>query len=270
VLPLKLWRPALFSGTALVIGSVAPDFEYLLATMGVHTTRGFTHSVAGQIVFCLPVTLGLVWLVGRLGLGATFVSRTRGRPGWLARAATDVTRPGGLLRAAESALLGSFSHLALDALTHRFVPRWLPDRSYRVAHILFTPQAIGQIAASFVGAAVTVWLLHRLSVLSPPVPVTPRRGGWLIVALSVLGTGIGALGARPMVRHPDAYFAAGRLYVWGHVVFVVGCGAAAGALLASLLLAAWDRFTRARPAGKIEGGAAATGQGAAGSATERH
>jgi len=235
ILPLKLWRPARFNGTALVLGSIAPDLEYVLRR-GAAGGRAFAHSYTGQILFCLPVTLALVLLVGHLRLADVLVPRLGPRFAWLQGAATDVTTKGGLVRAAVSALLGSFSHVGFDGLTHGVLPRRLPVSHLRVAGVAFPTEALVQIVASVLGAMVALWLLHRLSRLPAP-PMPPRQSGGAAVALlGAAGALLGLLGALPAIRDPDSYFHAGRFYVWGHVAFLVACGAGVGVLVAALIL----------------------------------
>ena len=48
--------PRATSGTALVIGSMAPDVEYFLNG---YPTSTVSHTWLGQLTFCLPVTLVL-------------------------------------------------------------------------------------------------------------------------------------------------------------------------------------------------------------------
>jgi len=249
ILPLKLRWPGAFNGTALVIGSVAPDFEYLTAMYPTTRFTGFSHSVLGQLVFCLPVTMALVLLVGGLRLGDVLVARMGARYAWLASAATDVLSPGGLRRAGVSALLGSFSHIAFDALTHRALPRWLPDRRVSLGHLSFTPATILQLVASLVGALVSLWLLRRISerdAVGVTMPVA-RPGRAPIVMLAVACALLAAFGTRGEIRNPDLYFDAGPLYVWGHVAFVAACGSGVGILVAGVLLAIKDRETTAMP-----------------------
>jgi len=139
VLPLKLARPSWFSGTALVIGSMAPDFEYFLRG---DPTSTLSHTLLGQVVFCLPLSLALVLVVERLlaptvpqhlpDLGVLHVRdygalahKRRGLGGWLV--------------VATSALIGSFSHIAWDGFTHghgwavalrrRLVRAWRGERA---------------------------------------------------------------------------------------------------------------------------------------------
>ena len=55
VLPLR--RILVFS--ALVVGSMAPDFHYFL---GLRPHDHFSHSIRGAFIFCLPVGLAVLWL----------------------------------------------------------------------------------------------------------------------------------------------------------------------------------------------------------------
>src|SRR6185295_14226025 len=101
VLPLKLLRPAHVSGTALVIGSMAPDFEYFIRGQPFST---ISHTLVGQVVFCLPLTFLVGWLVRDL-LGPLL---GRFRP----------TTPILSVRYLACALAGSLSHVAWDGFTH--------------------------------------------------------------------------------------------------------------------------------------------------------
>lgn len=247
ILPLKLWRPSAFNGTALVLGSIAPDLEYLRLSASSLGAKGFAHSFVGQFVFCLPVTLSVVLLVGRLDLADVLIARLGARFAWLAGAATDVAREGGFKRACMSALVGSFSHLALDALTHRVLPRWLPGGTFRFAHLVFTTPTIVQLVVSGVCALVSLWLLHRISQRAVATLPTPRPGISLIRLLALIGACVGLLRARPAIQNPGGYFFAAGLYVWGYVAFFVACGVAVGILVAGTILAVKDRRIPSTP-----------------------
>ncbi|MFG2045306.1 DUF4184 family protein [Dactylosporangium sp. NPDC048998] len=118
VLPLKLWRPDLFDGVALVIGAAAPDLPYALGgcrpplTYG-HTWWGVTASV--------PATMAAARLVRR---AAPAVAAHLPCLGPLA--ARDYGALGGVRHrwwvTAGSALLGAASHVAWDHVTHASVP----------------------------------------------------------------------------------------------------------------------------------------------------
>lgn len=238
VLPLKLWRPTAFNGTALVVGSVAPDFEYFLDRGG--RAASFGHIATAQLLFCLPVTLFVVLLVGHLGLGEVVAARFA-RLRWLSGAATDVKSAGGLLRAAASALTGSFSHLLLDAVTHDVIPKWFTPRTVHVGGLAASMPAVVQLVASVVLAIVTLWTLWRISMQNASSPPVPRGGAAVLIVFAALGVALGVRQSLPALRHPDSYFDAGRLYVWGHTAFFVACGLVAGVLVGAVPLAIWDR-----------------------------
>lgn len=116
VLPLKLWRPRWFDGVALAVGSMAPDLAYALDGSGLPVWP-ISHQLPGLVVWCLPVTLALTWLIrraapvlaGQLPTAGRLALRDYGSLG-AARHRWPVT--------ACSALLGSASHLALDSIEH--------------------------------------------------------------------------------------------------------------------------------------------------------
>ena len=167
VLPLKCAAPWLFCGTALVIGSMAPDLEYFLYGRP-HRTIG--HEVLGQFTFCLPLTLLLVWLVTRhlarpLALHVPDCGGFRLRDYRLLR---ERSRSPGYWRAAvRSALVGSFSHLAWDSFTHE--SGWsvgaLGYRSLVAFTVLGNELRLYKVlqhGSTLAGAAITVWLLYRI------------------------------------------------------------------------------------------------------------
>ena len=116
VLPLKIGAPRATSGTALVLGSMAPDVEYLLRG---YPSSTVSHSWLGQLTFCLPVTLALFWVVTRVMAEPVAAH--------LPDAGDFHLRDYALLRqqpvsgrhwviVAISALIGSSSHVVLDRI----------------------------------------------------------------------------------------------------------------------------------------------------------
>ena len=115
-LPLSRVAPAL-PLAPLVIGTLSPDFEYLL---WLSPTGRFAHSLVGLVVFCVPVSL-LAWgmwcaivrpaFVRLLppGMAAMMSDRARGAP----RSVAALAGLGAL-----AALLGALSHVAWDSFTH--------------------------------------------------------------------------------------------------------------------------------------------------------
>jgi uncharacterized protein DUF4184 len=114
VVPLKLWRPRWFDGVALVVGTTAPDLSY--ATYGLGAAMR-THNLLSLLWWSLPVTVVAAVLI-----------RWAAPPiaAHLPGAGSLRLRDYGVLGAvrhrwyvtASSALLGAFSHLAWDAVTH--------------------------------------------------------------------------------------------------------------------------------------------------------
>jgi hypothetical protein len=209
VLPLKLAKPRWWSGTALVVGSMAPDLGYFATG---HTDFDFGHTLVGQLLFCLPVTLALVWLLRRViarPLAANlpelgfFHLRDYGVLG-------DRTKPVFSVKEVASALVGSLSHVALDAFTHDHgwvVERWpllrapvleLGSASVPLYKLL---QHGGTLVGGALALAMLAWAGKRRLVLAwngrtEPVelpPAEPLRF-WSAVALGFLvGAAWGAL-----------------------------------------------------------------------------
>ena len=117
VLPLKIGAPRATSGTALVIGSMAPDVEYLLRG---YPTSTVGHTWAGQLTFCLPVTIALFWVVTRVIAEPAAAHAPEGGDLHLSDYALIRRQPVSArhwLIVAVSALVGSASHVLLDRLS---------------------------------------------------------------------------------------------------------------------------------------------------------
>jgi len=149
---------------ALVIGTFAPDLEYVLRLRPVGK---FGHSPMGLLVFCLPVTLLLFW-------------------GWRALVRPTLTPllPPGLRRAAEApepgrrtdvvplamvaALLGAASHVFWDGFTHAtgWAVALIPFLSRSSPQFQLQWFTVAQYASSVTGMLVILlWLaltLHRI------------------------------------------------------------------------------------------------------------
>lgn len=118
VLPLKIGAPRWTSGTALVIGSMAPDVEYYART---YPGAGpLSHTWLGQLTFCLPVSLVLYWLVTRIIARPLAAHLPDGGALHLRDYALLSEQPSGAAHlpvVALSALVGSSSHVVLDRLS---------------------------------------------------------------------------------------------------------------------------------------------------------
>jgi hypothetical protein len=109
--------------TALMIGSMAPDFGYFFSH---EASRQLTHSLSGLFMFALPVGL-FVWLFYVAILEKATITLLSDR--WHTRFAhTDAITTSLVARASIAIVLGAATHLLWDAFTHRgtFVTRAFP------------------------------------------------------------------------------------------------------------------------------------------------
>jgi hypothetical protein len=123
VLPLHRLSKHKLPLTALMVGSMAPDFGYFFSHQA---SRALTHSIPGLFIFALPVGL-LVWLFYVALLEKATITLLSDR--WHTRFAhTDAITRSLVARAAIAILLGAITHLLWDAFTHRgtFVTRTFP------------------------------------------------------------------------------------------------------------------------------------------------
>jgi hypothetical protein len=208
VLPLKRWGPRAFDGTALVIGSMAPDLVYVLDGTSWEIDA---HSVTGQIIWCLPLTVVLTWLLKRYVtpvVGTWLSGRRSGLLRGLAALGRWDARPSwhnGVVLVS-SALIGSFSHIAFDGFTHPdgWAMNRLPQFESRAVTL---PAAMSgrdmamstvlQILASVGGALVALWslwrLARRLRVPNAPAPHRTALVAWPAVVGLLLGAGMGVV-----------------------------------------------------------------------------
>lgn len=125
VLPLKAARPRWFDGTALCIGSMAPDFAY--AWVGTRLAFSSHHALA-HLTWSLPVTL-LCTRIVRAYLAEPIGAQLPDPIGCEVRALARSVHHWAIT--VMSALLGSFSHVFVDSFTHRH--GWGYDH-FRVLH----------------------------------------------------------------------------------------------------------------------------------------
>jgi len=192
VLPLQRFGRVTLPLTALMIGSMAPDFGYFFSHQA---SRALTHSLIGLFIFALPAGLA-VWFFFVAFLEKASITLLSDH--WHTRFAhTDAITPSLIARAGIAIVLGAATHLLWDACTHRgtMVSRafpamlgptpgfsWLP--MYHALHFL----------SSLVGLVILgIWLrhLHRQPARSliRPYPISERaRIGalWFLLAASML------------------------------------------------------------------------------------
>jgi hypothetical protein len=141
---------------ALVLGSLSPDLGY---AFGPQRLGAFSHRpLAGVFGFCLPVGLALLWLFHSVRLRA--IARLPLRQRELLQPLCR-RRASGPVVIAVSLLLGAWTHIVLDSITHR--NGWLatrvaflqlgfpsPDSHTRVCDWLYS-------ACTFGGVACVAW-----------------------------------------------------------------------------------------------------------------
>jgi hypothetical protein len=219
VLPLKLRWPRRFDGVALVIGSMAPDFPYVLDGTGLDLPSHALHSL---LWYAVPVTLVVTALVR---WAAPVVAAHLPDLGSLALrdygVLGAVRHP--VLVTAYSGVVGALTHIGWDAFTHPIVIALHPWHGGRSVLPFLHGLVAGEpwwwvlrVASDVAGVlAVAGMVVHigarRLLVAwHGPAPVVPRRpvvfwatatlvGATALGAVAVLGrdgVGVHVLGNR--------------------------------------------------------------------------
>jgi len=180
--------------TALMIGSMAPDFGYFFSH---EASRAFTHSFAGLITFSLPAGFA-AWIFYVAVLEKATITLLSDR--WHTRFAhTDAITLSLLARAAIAVVLGAATHLLWDALTHRatFVTDAIPAMLGPVPGLPWMPiYHLLHGLSSVVGLVIlATWArsLHRQPArsLMRPYDISERaRAGatWILLAAAILGS----------------------------------------------------------------------------------
>lgn len=159
-LPVSALSKSRLSLAALMIGSMSPDFSYLLP---VEYNRLETHSLVGLFSFCLPLGLA-IWLC--------FVTVLE-RPtlaflpdAWRTRIARTVLTPREIVMAALAIVIGALTHLVWDAFTHSSTPvveafPGFRDNYLDLGSLRIPVYYVLQIASSVFGLVVLgIWALN--------------------------------------------------------------------------------------------------------------
>jgi len=163
VLAVKMRWPAFFDGTAMVAGSMAPDWAYALSD----TPLAFDgHSIGGVVAFCVPAAVAAAWVLRRVApVLFAYVPSAARLPLRQLRALVDRRPP--LVVTVASALVGAVSHVGWDLFTHpaRWGPQhiaWLRSPSPSLLGRTVTWASALQYAGHVGGALVAVYLLSRI------------------------------------------------------------------------------------------------------------
>jgi hypothetical protein len=179
--------------SALIIGSLTPDFPYYLY---VSKEISWGHTPKGILLFCLPVGLAALWLFHSLvkrplvALAPEFVRIRVGEPD-LAFRFGPISQ---FVLIVVSLLTGSISHVLWDGFTHDhgfFVKHWavlsMPVETYRVMPLWRALQQGCSVAGIGLVVLVTTWWWYRKPALPDPVhaEMTPRLR-WFVGSVMVL------------------------------------------------------------------------------------
>ncbi|MGD0037453.1 MAG: DUF4184 family protein [Bacteroidota bacterium] len=104
--------------TSLVIGSMAPDFDYLFHTQ---TGTSLSHSLAGILYYCLPITVGVAFLwhfIIKASLASALPNFLVSKySDWLSNS-WEFKSSFRLFIILVSAVIGIITHLVWDSFTH--------------------------------------------------------------------------------------------------------------------------------------------------------
>lgn len=252
VLPVVHVRRVLrLDATCLVLGSMAPDFEYFIRG-GVFGRFG--HTWLGLVAWGVPVTLVLAAAFHALVKWPMLLAAPAAFTGPWGRPWPWHRTAGGAVSLVISAALGDLSHLLWDGATH--------DDGLFVEHIAalstrYPVPGLGQIAlyrilqhtSSVIGlvgvAAYIAWLVRREPV--PRVAVSRSRARWIFAGCLAIGAALAIwhLHARGVIRI-------------GHWVIELVAGGLGGILVASAILRpAGYRYRAAVEAALVAGDGAA-------------
>jgi hypothetical protein len=238
VLPLQRLGKHQLPLTALMVGSMAPDFGYIFSY---EVGRPITHSIPGLFIFALPVGLA-VWLFYVAVLEKATITLLPDR--WHTRFAHTEAVTGSLIvRACIAILLGAVTHLLWDSFTHRgtFVTNAIPVLMGPTAGFAWLPvYHLLHFLSSIVGLVILArWARHlhnqpAKSLIRPyEISERARLGAlWFLLVASVIA---GLLTWLPYVhRRYDVQF------------FYVAVGTMSGFFLAWCCVAAgmWIRARR--------------------------
>lgn len=115
VVPLLKWRGGVLPAIGLVVGSLSPDFGLYVFR---HDFSKLAHTPLGILLFCIPVSLVVVAVLGKLWnvLAAPLPEPHRTAVRGIARPRLGTLR--GFVGCAVACGLGAATHLLWDAFTH--------------------------------------------------------------------------------------------------------------------------------------------------------
>ncbi len=152
-------------GIALAVGSMSPDFAYVVSRTPL---MFWAHTLPAIVWFCVPTTVLVSWLIARVlapvvadhlpGAGAFRLHDYRGL------ATHRFTRFGSIA----SAAFGAWTHIVLDTLTHKYAwfavhtPWYVQARGpWRFRDQAWSLYRVGSLGCHFGLSAISLFLLYR-------------------------------------------------------------------------------------------------------------
>lgn len=243
VLPLHRYARGITSLPALVIGSMMPDFVYFFS-FGV--SGGFSHSVPGIALYCVPAGAALLMLYATL-LRPAFLAwlppALSARKAWQAPMPLQSVRMAAVVLA--SLAVGAATHMLWDSFTHPdavFVSRFallrtlVPIGGYQVPVFTFLQHGSSLAGLIVIASFFATWLA-RSAPGSPYRPSFSKRQRLVAVAVVSAATVLGgAWGLSFKITRSSE-----------HAIFnMVTTGMAAGAVAVVLVCAAWKALASIR------------------------
>ncbi len=145
VLPLKIWRPRWFDGTALCVGAMAPDFAYPLWP---ELSRQ-SHTAIGIATWSVGATLVICWAI-RTWVAPTAFAQLPDL--WWFRVHSYrvlAKRRPPLWQTVTSALVGAATHVIIDGFTHpgRWGAEWAGFGHRAAKALQYTGHSLGSLIA---------------------------------------------------------------------------------------------------------------------------
>lgn len=233
--------------SALIVGSMAPDFHYFL---NLAPSWHFTHTIEGAFVYCLPLGLAVLWIFQTVMKRPLIALAPEQHQSRLVVMATPF-RWGPAWRfvlIVGSLLLGVLSHLVWDACTHergRFV-RNIPDMRAPLFEEFGSQRPLYsflQHGSSVLGMALLVfWYWRWFKRTSPqPVPAYLKLSSgtrtWTITLALMIACGVSLA---------DGYVGSYRLASWSRFASTSAVAFMSSVFLEALVFSLWWQWWRVR------------------------
>ncbi len=210
-----------------LVGTVAPDLAYVA---GQSSWRVWAHAMPWLVAFNVPVTLLVSWIVVRIIAPVLPAHLPEAGSFRLRDLRAIAAHRFDLVRSPVWALIGSFTHVALDSFTHRWgwvASEWRWYRTPLIDHRWlgkdWAPFEVAQFFGHVVGSALCVYLLWRygreraLATAAAAVPLTQptsqtNRRLWLPTAAAFLASILFVV-ARPSGEADDVIRVATALFL---------------------------------------------------------